>query len=90
MKSSATPIVTAYLRRKDRSYKGDPGVTSDGPRGPAYIPFPNEAETITEPWENHGVIVVDYDAARAIAGIELVSLGPDDINDLVEIARLKI
>jgi hypothetical protein len=31
---------------------------------------------------------VDYDASRAVVGIELVSLGPDVINGLVEIARL--
>jgi uncharacterized protein YuzE len=68
--------------------KGIQVVTSEGPRGPAYIRFSNEAVASTEPWENHDEIVVDYDASRAVVGIELVSLGPDVINGLVEIARL--
>jgi uncharacterized protein YuzE len=62
-------------------------VSSEGRRGPAYIRFSNETVTRTEPWERNKELVVDYDAAGAVVGIELVTLGLDVLDTLVEIAR---
>jgi uncharacterized protein YuzE len=67
--------------------KGIEVVTSEGPRGPAYIRFSRAPVASTEPTEAQDEVVVDYDAAGAVVGIELVSLGPDMITALVDVAR---
>jgi hypothetical protein len=40
-------------------------VTSEGPRGPAYIRFSHELVASTEPSEAQDEVVVDYDASSA-------------------------
>lgn len=68
--------------------KGIQVVTSEGQRGPAYIRFSNEPVARTEPWEHEQELVVDYDDAEEVAGIELVTLGLGVLNALVEVARV--
>jgi hypothetical protein len=62
-------------------------VTSEGPRGPAYIRFSREPIAFTEPTEAQDEVVVDYDAVGGIVGIELVSLGPEMFTALLDVAR---
>jgi hypothetical protein len=69
--------------------KGIVGVSSEGPRGPAYVRFSHEPPARTEPWERDDALVVDYDAAGEVVGIELVTLSPEAMNGLLELARLK-
>ena len=69
--------------------KGIVGVSSEGPRGPAYVRFSHEPLARTEPWERDDTLMVDYDAAGEIVGIELVVLSPGAMNGLLELARLK-
>ena len=67
--------------------KGIQVVTSEGAHGPAYIRFSHEPVVRTEPWESQDDLVLDYDAVGGVVGIELLSLGLEAINALVEVAR---
>lgn len=67
--------------------KGIEVVTSEGPRGPVYVRFSREPVANTEPTETQDEVVVDYDAAGQVVGIELVSLGSEMIAGLVDVAR---
>jgi len=67
--------------------KGIAAMTSEGPRGPAYIRFSREPVASTEPTEAQYEVVVDYDAAGGVVGVELVSLGPDMFAALADVAR---
>lgn len=67
--------------------KGIVGVTSEGRNGPAFIRFSEKPIARTEPWELDGNLVVDYDATGDVVGIELVALGADTMNGLLELAR---
>lgn len=62
-------------------------VTSEGPWGPAYIRFSHESVASTEPTEEQDEVVVDYDAAGQVVGVELVSLGVEAIAAFVTMAR---
>jgi hypothetical protein len=62
-------------------------VMSEGPRGPAYIRYSREPVASTEPTETQDEVVVDYDAAGGVVGIELVSLGPEMFAALLDVAR---
>jgi uncharacterized protein YuzE len=61
-------------------------VTSEGPRAPAYIRFSIEPVASTEPTEAQDEVVVDYDAAGGVVGIELVSLVPTVIAAFFDMA----
>ena len=62
-------------------------VTSEGPRGPAYIRFSQGTVARTETWQDNDDLVIDYDADHAVVGVELISLGPDVMEALVDAAR---
>ena len=62
-------------------------VSSEGTAGPAYLRFSNEPVAQTEVWDDGNDVVVDFDAAGSVVGVELVSVDPDVIEALVEIAR---
>jgi uncharacterized protein YuzE len=63
-------------------------VRSEGPQGPAYIRFSNEPVARTEPAEFDDDLIVDYDAAGSVVGVELVTIGHGVLNALIEVARL--
>ncbi len=67
--------------------KGIELVTSEGPRGPAYVRFSRNAVARTEPTEADDEVVVDYDAQGDVVGIELVSISNETIDALVDVAR---
>lgn len=62
-------------------------VSSQGTRGPAYIRFSGEPIAGTEPWKPDSDVIIDYDEAGEVVGIELVALGPEAIDALVDVAR---
>jgi len=62
-------------------------VTSEGPKGPVYVRFSREKIANTEPTETEDEVVLDYDAAGGVVGIELVSVCPKTIAAFVEVAR---
>jgi hypothetical protein len=68
--------------------KGIEAVISEGTIGPTYIRFSSRPAANTEPWGD-SKLVLDYGAAGGVVGIELLSLGPDVVRTLVEVARLK-
>jgi hypothetical protein len=76
------------LPTEAEAVKGILGVTSEGRNGPAFIRFSEQTIARTEPWEFDGNLVVDYDAAGEVVGIELVVLGADTMNGLLELARV--
>ena len=62
-------------------------VTSEGPHGPVYIRFSNEPVANTEPATFEDDLVIDFDAAGGVVGIELVSTGLEVLEALVKVAR---
>ena len=62
--------------------KGIVLVTSEGPRGPAYIRFSREPVASTEPTEAQDEVVVDYDASGGVVGVEL-DVGGDGLVESV-------
>jgi len=62
-------------------------VTSEGLSGPAYIRFSKESVATTEPWDDRDDVIVDYDDSGAVVGVELITLDPDVIDTLLEVAH---
>jgi uncharacterized protein YuzE len=62
-------------------------VTSEGARGPVYIQFSTEPVANTEPANFEDDLVIDFDAAGGVVGIELVSTGIEVLEALVKVAR---
>ena len=62
-------------------------VTSEGQDGPVYVRFSREKVASTDPTEVEDEVVVDYDAAGQVVGIELVSICPETIAAFVDAAR---
>ncbi len=62
-------------------------VTSEGERGPAYIRFSLDPVARTEPWQPDSDLVVDYNAAGDVVGVEVVTVGPSVIDALAAVAR---
>ncbi|MGP6157015.1 MAG: DUF2283 domain-containing protein [Vulcanimicrobiaceae bacterium] len=62
-------------------------MTSEGPRGPVYIRFSDDPVYRTEPAERDAELIVDYDVAGAVTGIELVSISLGAFTSLLDVAR---
>lgn len=62
-------------------------ITSEGPRGPAYVRFSSEPVARTEPTETDDEVIVDYATDGGVVGVELVSLSAETIEALVGVAR---
>jgi uncharacterized protein YuzE len=62
-------------------------LTSESAQGPVYIRFSDEPIANTEPTEFEDDLVVDFDAAGGVVGIELVSTGLEVLEALVKVAR---
>ena len=67
--------------------KGIEAVTSEGPRGPAYVRFSRQAVAATRPSNIDDEVIVDYDGEGKVIGIELVSLSNDTIAALMDVPR---
>ena len=61
-------------------------ITSEGPDGPAYVRYSREARTATHATPVDPDVVVDYDRAGNIVGIELVCLEQNDIAVMAALA----
>jgi Protein of unknown function (DUF2283) len=62
-------------------------MTSEGTHGPAYLYFAREKVATTEPCEDEEDVVVDYAEDGSVIGVELVSICPETITALGNVAR---